>query len=431
MNGKRVLLVLLVSGILLVLMLGLRLGSASEELTSIYQPSGSAAVIPTPQDSFADYVIANRERIRVALSRTHFARETEPFGAGYDLETVVDMRSPYELAGGGALCDASGQGAGMGFLLTHGLTDSPYLLRTVAQRLQRAYPCALVRGLLMPGHGTVPGDLLDVHRQDWLRTIDWAVEGYRGLVNELYLVGYSNGSAISLRHVQTHADDDLVAGLILLSPGLKARESAATLSPYARYVVKWAGQGEDRDAAKYESMAMNAAAEFHLLTLEVMAAAADTPALPIMMVMSADDMTVDTQAALQFLCEQDSRARRLALWYNSRFSPAREPSCPGAEVVDTSLTVPRFLNHSHVAITLPADDPHYGLDGRYPNCRDYNGNPADLQACRSDNANTVYGESNVPLEDGRYEGMLVRRATFNPLFNAMLDKMFCFIEEAC
>ena len=431
MNGRRVLLLLLLSGIVLVAVMARRMASAPDTLTSIYEPSGSAALVPGPELDFADYVDENRRRLAAVLARTHFATQEEPFGSGYTLETVVDMRAPYELPDGGALCDASGHGTGMGFLLIHGLTDSPYLLGTVARRLQRAYPCALVRGLLMPGHGTVPGDLLHVHRDDWLQTVAWGVEGFRPLVEQLYLVGYSNGSAVALRHVQTHPDDSLVAGLILLSPGLKARDGASALSPYARYVLKWVGQGSDRDAVKYESMAMNGAAEFALLTDEVLDAAFDTPALPIMMVMSGDDMTVDTRVALQFLCEQDTRARRVAVWYSSRFSTPLPGSCPGAEVIETSLTIPRFVNHAHVAITLPADDPHYGMDGDYPNCRRYSDLPDDYQACMVNDSETVYGESNIPLTEGRFDGKLLRRATFNPLFDAMMDRMICFIDNAC
>ena len=51
----------------------------------------------------------------------------------------------------------------------HGLTDSPYSMRAVAELLreQGFYTLAL----RMPGHGTVPAGLIDADWEDWLAAV--------------------------------------------------------------------------------------------------------------------------------------------------------------------------------------------------------------------------------------------------------------------
>ena len=52
-----------------------------------------------------------------------------------------------------------------GVLLVHGLTDSPYSMRALAERLHAAGYETL--SLRMQGHGTVPGGLVNTIWEDW------------------------------------------------------------------------------------------------------------------------------------------------------------------------------------------------------------------------------------------------------------------------
>ena len=52
----------------------------------------------------------------------------------------------------------------VGVLLLHGMSDSPYSMRTLAQRLHDAG--ASVVGLRIPGHGTAPSGLVHVEWED-------------------------------------------------------------------------------------------------------------------------------------------------------------------------------------------------------------------------------------------------------------------------
>ena len=83
----------------------------------------------------------------------------------------------------------------------HGLTDSPYSLRHVAQRYRDlGYLAVAVR---LPGHGTVPAALTEIEWEKWLAAARLAVREARrraGPSVPLHLVGYSNGGALALMY---------------------------------------------------------------------------------------------------------------------------------------------------------------------------------------------------------------------------------------
>lgn len=88
-----------------------------------------------------------------------------------------------------------------GALLIHGLTDSPYSMRAVADVLRDRGIYSLA--LRMPGHGTVPSGLVTATWQDWLAAVRMGVRHVRGRIPAgapLILVGYSNGGALALKY---------------------------------------------------------------------------------------------------------------------------------------------------------------------------------------------------------------------------------------
>ncbi|HQR21923.1 MAG TPA: alpha/beta hydrolase, partial [Burkholderiaceae bacterium] len=86
-------------------------------------------------------------------------------------------------------------------VLLHGLTDSPYSLRHVAQRYRDRGFVAI--GIRMPGHGTVPAGLTSVRWEDWSAATRLAVREARRRVPApapLHLVGFSNGGALAMKY---------------------------------------------------------------------------------------------------------------------------------------------------------------------------------------------------------------------------------------
>jgi len=419
-------------GLSLALLLVLYIIGIFPPADSRLKPSGFTDYIPVHGDSFDYYIEQNKQRIRAALSEHFFSKQETPFGSDYTLEEVVQMRAPFQIPESGQTCNDPRAGSGKGFILVHGLSDSPYLLSAVARSLSDFYPCALIRTLLTPGHGTVPGDLMRVKRDDWEKATAFGIEGFPASVNELYMVGYSNGSSLLLSYMDQHRTDESLKGLILLSPGLKADDWRIYLAPYLHRVVKWINTESDEDAAKYESFATNAAAEFHKLTREVTHPDFPPVDVPVFMAMSSDDMTVKNITAVDFFCNKVNNNHRRLLWYrseNTAISPSI--SCEGLDVVDVSIDNPRFISHSHVSITMPISDPHYGIDGNYSSCLVYSDEPIRFAECKSNNIETVYGELSILDDDDLYQGKLVRRTTFNPLYDEMMIGVRCFIDRKC
>lgn len=391
-------------------------------------PSEFTAYVPAMGDDFDDYVRENRRRIRGALERYYYQESDNPFLAGYSLEQVLEFRSPYEIPPSENCSDR--RNPQLGFLLVHGLSDSPYLLKALAEDLSLRYPCALLRGLLTPGHGTVPGDLVSSRLEDWVSNFDYGVDSFAQEVEQLIVVGYSNGSALALDYLLREPDNELVQGLLLLSPGLEPLDSRAFLSPWVKYLARWVNQDADTDAVKYESFPMQAAAEFYRLGKRISDNREANIDLPTLMVVSSDDTTVNNQTAVSFFCNRVSHPQRSLLWYStpsSTFQPAEE--CSGVDAIVPNDLPDQFLSFSHVALGIPADDPHYGINGHYPVCIAYAGDPDRLDACRQNNEATVYAENNY-RSDALYQGeKLVRRSSFNPDYSNMLNRIVDFVDR--
>ena len=393
----------------------------------LHTPSGLEAIVPSPDLPFQDYVDQNSARIRQVLARDYYALRDEPFGSDYEIDKAVAMRAPFQWQPSEAACaDAQPR---TGFLLIHGLTDSPYLLSDVAASLRERYPCALQRGLLLPGHSTVPGDTLDMRFEDWMAVTEYGVNSFRTEVDALFMVGFSTGTSLSVRYVDAHRDDELIKGLIMLSPAIAARSRLAFLSPYVRWFSDWLSENAERDAGRYESFSMNAGAEFYELTSELSSASFSPISVPVFMAGSSADATVNMEAAREFFCTKTPRGARSMLWYQATGidAPPQE-ECDGLLVLPGQSAAYRVVNLSHTSISMAPDNPHYGLDGDYSICLQYGDGSPDYTQCVNDDGQTVYGESGLG-SDGRYEGKLIRRGSFNPHYAQMIEHIERFIES--
>lgn len=391
-----------------------------------FQPSPYAALVPEPGDNFADYVAESRTRIRNALRRYYYNGESEPFRNLYTLDEVARMRAPFELTPASNCTDTR-----LGILMIHGLTDSPYLLRPAANALAYRFPCATIRGLLTPGHSTVPGDLLTVGVDEWRAITDYGVDSFDGEVDELVVLGYSNGSALTLDYLNRHPQQTRIDRIVLVSPGLQSTNNNAYLAPWLRFVWPWLNEYADEDAVKYESFPTRAAAEFYQLTADVIAGTQSAIGVPALMVASGYDTTVRSDIAANYFCQwMDDPDSRL-YWYTDAEDQPPAPPCDRIELRPVPSDIPRFISYSHVAFMIPQGDRHYGLDGNYPACLAYADDSERYERCMTDDANTVYAEGSFMNSEGLYEGKLVRRSTFNPDFDGMIESIACFIDRSC
>lgn len=203
-------------------------------------------------------------------------------------------------------------------VLLHGLTDSPYSLRHIAQHLSEQGLLAVVPR--MPGHGTVPAALTAAHWEQWLAATRLAVREARRQVPDepLYLVGYSNGGALALRYSLAALEDEHLAmpqRLVLISPMIGVTRYAryaglaalpAVLPAFAKSA--WMSVLPEFNPFKYNSFPVQAARQTYELTREVQrafdAAEADgrlSRLPPVLALQSLADNTVSTPAVVHRL----------------------------------------------------------------------------------------------------------------------------------
>ena len=206
-----------------------------------------------------------------------------------------------------------------GALLLHGLTDSPYSLRSVAELLvtQGIY----VLGLRLPGHGTIPAGIKSATRQDWMAAVRIGVRQVlqrKGAGKPFFIVGYSNGGALALKYaLESVGNPDLTIPnqLILLSPAIGVTPFGffadwhKTLSfiPIFRKFA-WQNIDPEYDPFKYNSFPKNAGLQTYELTREVqkrmdsLAASGQLSIFPpVIAFQSLVDDTVRTDAVVDFV----------------------------------------------------------------------------------------------------------------------------------
>ncbi len=309
-----------------------------------------------------------------------------------------------------------------GVLLLHGLTDSPYSLRSFGRALAaRGYR---VVGLRLPGHGTAPSGLLTFKEADLEAATRLAMQDLRtslGAAKPIHMIGYSNGAALAVSYA-LDATTDLAlprpAGLVLLSPAIgitrlaaigRIRTGLSDLQGFGR--AAWQQIELEVDPYKYQSFSFNAAGVTQRFTSGLtrrLAASASAGPLrgmpPILAFVSTVDSTVQASAVTDSLLSrlapdghelvlfdvnrlsvvqpmliadpapltrrllaQTQRPFALTLITNAssqtlqvleRRSPAL--GAPATERL-LALAWPRnVFSLSHVALPFPPDDPLYG-----------------------------------------------------------------------
>ncbi len=306
-------------------------------------------------------------------------------------------------------------------LLLHGLTDSPYSLRSIGEHL--AGRGLRVVGLRLPGHGTAPSGLLDFEVEDMQAAVRLGLLDLRRRIGPsvpIYIVGYSNGAALAVDYALSSLDGELPrpAGLVLISPAIgvsklavlgRVRTGLSGLPGFGR--AAWQHVTGEVDPFKYSSFSWNAAGQTQRLTSmtarRVTELAQEGPIEkfpPVLVFLSTVDSTVRAEAVVDALLGHLApRGHELVLFDLNRLAAAQSllvtdpgpltqrllaaPGRPFALTVITNAT-PRTLqvkelraaagsgrqqaqllglawpqsvfSLSHVALPFPPDDPLYG-----------------------------------------------------------------------
>lgn len=205
-----------------------------------------------------------------------------------------------------------------GVLLLHGMSDSPYSLRSLGRRLHSAG--AWVIGLRLPGHGTAPSGLLRMKSEDMAAAVRLAMRHLSTTVGKrpIYLVGYSTGGALAVHYVLSGMEDSTlpkISGMVLISPSIGVTPIAALAKWQAKLgrllglkKLEWNSILPEYDPFKYNSFAVNAGEQVHRITTEIRSKIESLGAAgklnrfpPVLAFQSIVDATVSTRAVVDGL----------------------------------------------------------------------------------------------------------------------------------
>ncbi|MEI6895307.1 MAG: alpha/beta fold hydrolase [Colwellia sp.] len=345
---------------------------------------------------------------------------------------ISQLVAPYELT------QSSQNNETKAILLIHGLTDSPFSFHDLSQFFyQQGFT---VRTLLMPGHGTAPSDLLTVEYSAWQQAARFAIEQTLKDFDEVYLGGLSTGGALIFDYLmQQKQIDKKIKGLFMWSPASKAKSDFAWLAKYVDMIpfVDWINLDADIDFAKYESFPFNAAAQvdsiMRLVVGSEVLSSRQLHGIPIFVVASEYDQTIDTEHTLQLVQEwqlaspTEQMKKSVLIYYGNEHKLPQQlakvmklivPECSPQSLCNDIFDV------SHIATTHSPDNPHYGVNGKYRNCGHYVSDASRYYECKQ-SKQVIKGEVTAANLARDYP---MQRLTYNPYYQEMLVEMTLFLQ---
>ncbi len=360
-----------------------------------------------------------------------------------------------------------------GVLLIHGLTDSPYSMRALAEHLNAAGFYTL--SLRMQGHGTVPGGLTNASWEDWSAAVRMGARHVRdqiGADRPLVLVGYSNGGALVTKYTLDALEDAslpspakviLLSPMIGVSPAARLARAISVLGPVVPK-ARWIDVVPEYNPFKYNSFPANAgfqtsrltgALNRQLLRAQQQGLLARMP--PVLAFQSIVDTTVSTpavindlfdhlpagrselvlfdlnrqagidaftrpEAVLPRLVGDGRRTFTVTLVTNANAGTVEVAAMSVAAGADAVTTEPLGLSWpesiyslSHIALPFPIDDPIYGGEGRG---RELGSVSLGRLSARGEKGSLI-----VPAE-------VLMRLTWNPFFPYLAKRVEGWVMDA-
>ena len=360
-------------------------------------------------------------------------------------------------------------------LLLHGMSDSPYSLRSLAETLhQGGYQ---VLGMRMPGHGTAPSGLKYIKPADMRAAVRVGMRHLSSTVGDkpIHVIGYSTGATLALDYAldaTAGLQSPVPASIALISPAIRIH-AAAGMARFKDAIsivpglggMSWLAVEPEFDPYKYNSFATNAGHVVHRLTrsivsrIEERSAAGPVSMPPIIAFKSTVDSTVTTEAIVDNLLSLlEPNRHQLVLFDINRFAAKSviliddpgpltyrlmsDADLPFAvtfvvnENPDTEAVVARHkkpftaaateseeltlawpddvMSLSHVALPFPPDDPLYGI-------------------YRPESATQIYlGDTAMKSERGliKLPGDWLLRMRYNPFYEVIENRVIRWLANA-
>jgi hypothetical protein len=257
---------------------------------------------------------------------------------------------------------------------------------------------------------------LRVRWQDWVRAHQRLLELLAERVDSVYACGFSAGAALSLYQCLLNRS---ISGLFLFAPALGVSPLARLSLPLAilggyRRQLAWFDLQPDTDCFKYESLANRAIAEVYKMIRALRRLnEISERRVPLFVVTSERDATLHSAASLAWFAKQTGPRRML-------YYTAGKPRVPAfVKCIPTRFPEHRIRSFAHTSLIHSPANPHYGARGTYRFCTHYYRlDRWKYERCKAGEEDCL-GE----MFDESSDCQIIRRLTYNPLFEEMLGEM--------
>ena len=377
----------------------------AHELSERHRPYAADSAFQTHAGSIEAYLDACRQRVEAA--RTDLDGERAAW--------VIEGNSPFVFKPD---CNDRPR---RGVLMVHGLSDSPFMMRDLGHFFQQQG--FYVLAMQLPGHGTRPGDLLRVRWQDWAASHQRLLELLAAEVDDVYLLGFSAGATLNIYQSMRN---NTIKGLFLFAPALRISAMARLAGPLSHFGkwwqrFSWFELQPDSDYFKYESLTNRAIHEVYDMIKAVRRQASQLERrLPVFVAASENDVAVDSRATLDWFSRQRGLPKRM-LYY----STGRPGTPEKVTLVPAHLPAQNIKSFSHTSLMQSPSNPHYGKQGEHCFCTHYyHLDPARYRRCKARQEDCL-GE----MFDESADCEVIRRLTYNPLFEELLAEIRVFLDE--
>ncbi|NVK55905.1 MAG: alpha/beta fold hydrolase [Alteromonadaceae bacterium] len=268
---------------------------------------------------------------------------------GNDAEWEVTLNTPFEC----------GAGNSTGILFVHGLGDSPYFFRDIGERLCKQG--FWVRAILLPGHGSKPGDMLKASYSAWQATAGYHIDMFSLHVDKLFIAGFSTGTNIA---VVAASERPSISGLLLFSPAFEPNFAVTWLAPYFTSLYRWPNLEPEDNPTRYNSVAMQGFAAYQYSVDAVSQVLAQhTVSQPVLMVVPEGDSVVDVEQVGRLYETRFGHPNNQILWLGvNKRAPATADRLP------MDIPAQRIGAASHMSVLFSPQNPLYGMAGTIRIC---------------------------------------------------------------
>ncbi len=310
-------------------------------------------------------------------------------------------------------------------LLVHGLGDSQFSFVDISQSLvEQGF---LVRTIVLHGHGTRPGDMLETDYKDWEKLVELHSNLIKEVAENVYLGGFSTGA--NLAYIQAVQDEE-IKGLMLFSPAFKSSEGMLVLTPYLKSLIPWPIAPEKiqyTNYTKYTATPANGYAQYYHTSNRVLdISKTHTFTRPIFAVLSEDDSILDVERISKVIQDTFTNPKNTIMW----FGEEKPKNSTHKNLIHLPDEYPELniTNISHMGLLFSPENPYYGKNASEIICFNGDIKPNAYDTCLE------YANGNKDIEiwfsaaSTQHLERIHARNTYNPYYNLMIEELLKVFE---